>query len=78
MYQNDRNSSGGGVLHAIHHTIPTVIYFSPANLEIISVKFRCKNPLLFCVVYSLPNPDQDYFKILLSNLSNLLSSNHEL
>ena len=75
IYRNDRNSSGGDVLLAVHPTTPPVIHFSPANLEIISVGFKCKTPLLLCVLYSIPNPDQDYFQNLLSYLSNILSSN---
>ncbi len=72
ILNNDRNSRGGGVLLAIHISIPTKLIPSPPNLEIIVVELihvKC----IVCSVYSPPTVNLTTFTDTLSFLSNLAS-----
>ncbi len=71
IFRKDRNSRGGGVLLAIHISIPTKLIPSPPNLEIIVVELihvKC----IVCSVYS-PTVNLTTFTDTLSFLSNLAS-----
>ena len=75
IFRNDRDSRGGGVLLAVHDSIPTTAIFSPSELEIVAIKIHYRINFTLCVVYSPPCADLTYFSSLLTFLSDL--SNNE-
>ena len=60
VYRHDRLTRGGGVLLAVHHSIPSRLLSSPSHLEIVSVEIGLISPLLFCVIYIPHNSSSDY------------------
>ena len=75
VYRKDRGSQGGGVLIAVHESVPSVLISSPEELEIITVNLNCLNgPITLCTVYVPPNSGDDYHKHLLSYLAHVTSS----
>ncbi len=70
IYRKDRSSRGGGVLLAIHNSIPTKLIASPSKLEVIAVELiniKCT----VCTVYLPPNVDLYTFTDTLSFLNQL-------
>ena len=75
VYHKDRGSRGGGVLIAVHESVPSVLISSPEELEIITVNLNCLiGPITLCTVYVPPNSGDDYHKHLLSYLAHVTSS----
>ena len=66
------------MLLAIHNSIPTKLLSSPPNLEVVSVKLNCKNPIIVCLIYIPPQAKVEYFTCIFNYLNNLLSQNHNL
>ena len=56
IFRKDRDPRGGGVLLAIHQSIPAKVLPSPPHLEVITVKLSLPIPLVICAVYLPPNP----------------------
>ena len=76
LFRKDRDTRGGGVLIAVRQNINCSLLSSPSDLEVLAVEFTSilPFPLILCVVYSPPNPCQDYFRKLLSYLHTLFST----
>ncbi len=72
IYRNDRNSRGGGVLLAIHNSLPSRSINSPPDLEVISVSFIHIN-LTVCVVYVPPSVPTQVFHDTLRYLTKIVS-----
>ncbi len=72
IYRKDRGQGtrGGGVLLAIHNSIPTKLIASPSNLELIAVEL-IQMKCTVCTVYLPPNVDLDIFTNTLSFLIQL-------
>ncbi len=73
IYCKDRNSRGGGVLIAVHNTIPSRIIASPSKLEIIAIYLYNLNCSL-CVVYAPPSINMQPFLNVLSFLEVVVKS----
>uniref|UniRef100_A0A1X7SKH1 Endonuclease/exonuclease/phosphatase domain-containing protein n=1 Tax=Amphimedon queenslandica TaxID=400682 RepID=A0A1X7SKH1_AMPQE len=71
IYRCDRATRGGGVLLAVHHSVPSSPLASPPALEILCVKVLA---VVFCLVYIPPNASCEYISKLLSFIGELLSS----
>ncbi len=77
IFRKDRNSRGGGVLLAIHKSIPTNLIPSPPNLEIIVVEL-IQAKCIVCSVYLPPTVNLSTFTDTLSFLSHLASDQNIL
>jgi len=66
-------SYGGGVLIAVNDKISSLKLFSPANLEVLSVRLNLPNSVTVCTVYIPPNITTNYYKTLFGFLSNFAS-----
>ena len=74
LYRKDRPSRGGGVLIAVHVSIPSSLLSSPVNLEVVSVQVGVNQDFILCSVYIPPNSCESYLLSLLNYLSDLLYS----
>ncbi len=72
IYRNDRNSRGGGVLLAIHNSLPSRLINSPPDLEVICVSLIHIN-LTVCVVYVPPSVPTQVFHDTLRYLTKIVS-----
>ena len=70
-------SYGGGVLIAVNDKISSLKLFSPANLEVLSVRLNLPNSVTVCTVYIPPNITTNY-KTLFGFLSNFASTTDNL
>ena len=77
LYCKDRTTRGGGVLLAIHHSLPSCQFDSPSNLEIVTVQLMIMGSPLICVVYVPPNSDTSYYGSLISYLDSI-SATHRI
>ena len=73
--RTDRATRGGGVMLAIHDSIPYCVISSPSNLEVLTVKLELKTPITLCVVYIPPLSAPSYHSDLLSYFDFLLTPN---
>ena len=73
VYRHDRLTCGGGVLLAVHHSIPSRLLSSPSHLEIVSVEIGLISPLLFCVIYIPSNSSSDYCSEILQYIESIVS-----
>ena len=73
LYRNDCES--GGVLIAVHDSIPSSLFSSPSDLEIVCVEFPSFNSIL-CTVYVPPNSNESYFCSVTSPVSDLVTNNN--
>ena len=75
LYRKDRESRGGGVLIAVNDHLPSILFPSPPDLEVVTVRL-CprRNTISICAVYIPPNPDVLYIERLIAFL-NFLSTN---
>lgn len=78
LYRKDRASRGGGVLLAIHNSIPSLQLKSPLDLEIITVQLRARGNLVICLVYMRPNSDFSYCSKLFDYLSSISDTHQTL
>ena len=51
LYCCDRPSCGGGVLIAVHKSLPSTLIPSPSDLEVVVVKLCLDNDFVICCVY---------------------------
>ena len=72
VYRQDRASRGGGVLVAVHDSIPSLLLSSPSDLEIVSVKLSVHNYAL-CAVYVPPHSRESYV-VWIQYLSDIVCS----
>ncbi len=70
IYRKDRNTRGGGVLFAVHKSIPSRLLDSPTDLELIAIHLQD----FICVVYIPPSIEEQPFLNTLSFLKNLVTS----
>ena len=68
---------GGGVLLAIHHSLPSRQFDSPSDLETVTVQLMIMGSPLICVVYVPPNSDTSYYASLISYLDSI-SATHRI
>ena len=61
IYHKDRLSRGGGVLIAVHNSIPSRIIDSLTEMELVAIQLLDLN-LFVCVVYVPPSIDLSHFK----------------
>ena len=71
--RNDRSSRGGGVLLAIHNSIPYHQIEATNELEIIIVEILTEIHFCLCAVYIPPNSAPTYHTALLIYLEKLLT-----
>ena len=71
----DRATRGGGVIVAIHDSVPFCVVSSPSNLKILTVKIDLKTLITLCVVYLPPLSTPSYHSDLLSYFDQLLTPN---
>ena len=69
--RNDRSSRGGGVLLAIHNSVPFRQIEITNDLEIVAIEILTNNPICFCVVYIPPSATASYHETLLIYLENI-------
>ena len=74
IFRQDRSSRGGGVLLAIHSSIPCSHLPSPPELEIVALCHLKSLPVIICLVYVSPNASDLYHHLLRQYLSSLLRS----
>ena len=63
------SSCGGGVLIAVHKSLPSTLISSPSDLEVVVVKLCLDNDFVICCVYD----PADYASLYISSLINYLS-----
>ena len=73
VYRKDRPSRGGGVLIAVHDSIPSLLLSSPLDLEVVSVKL-CNQDLILCTVYVPPCSSEFYMLSVIQYLSGIVCS----
>ena len=69
LYRNDRVSRGGGVLIAVHNSIPSSLVCTPSDFEIVSMKISSSN-----LIYIPPNCSESYLLSVIHYLSELVCS----
>ena len=77
LYHKDRKTRGGGVLLAIHHSLPSLQLQSPPDLEVVTVQIMTRGTPLICIVYVPPNSDNNYCLAIVDYL-NSISANHQI
>ena len=77
LYHKDRKTHGGGVLLAIHHSLPFLQLQSPPDLEVVTVQIMTRGTPLICIVYIPPNSDNNYCLAIVDYL-NSISANHQI
>lgn len=73
IYRTDRSSLGGGVMLAIHNSIPTKKLSSPPSLEVVTVELQLKIPVTLCLIYNPPPPITQIYSRTLMYFSLLTS-----
>ena len=71
VYRNDRPSCDGGVMLAIHNSIPCQFLASPVDIEIVCVKLNLQHSIICCVIYIPPNSSPSYYDILFCSLTDI-------
>ena len=74
LYRCDRPSRGGGVLIAVHKSLPSTLIPSPSDLEVVVVKLGLDNDFVICCVYVPPDSASLYISSLINYLTNIVSS----
>ena len=74
IYRKDRSTRGGGVLIAVHNSIPSRIIDSPTEMELVAILLLNLN-LFVCVVYVPPSIGLSLFKNILCFLESLAITN---
>ena len=77
VYRKDRCSKGGGVMIVVHESIGSCFIDSPCDLEAVTVSVGTPSVTL-CTVYNPPSATDLYHRSLISYLSSLSSSSHNL
>ena len=72
VYRKDRPSRGGGVLVAVHDSIPSLLLSSPSDLEIVSIKHNYD--YISCAVYIPPHSSESYVFSVVQYLSDIVCS----
>ncbi len=69
VHRNNRPTRGGGVLLAVHHSILSIVLFSPpSSLELLAVKVFIPYPV--CCLYVPPSPTSVHYSNLFIILDN--------
>ena len=76
IYCCDRSSRGGGVLLAVHSCLPSSLYNSPSDLEVVCVLVTVSRPVLFCLVYVPLRADFLYYSKLIVFFDSILCLGH--
>ena len=71
IYRKDRVNRGGGVLVAIHNSIPSQLCHTSNSIEIISVHLNIRPKLLLICLYIPPNCTSEYQQETLHAISNI-------
>jgi len=75
VYRKDRASRGGGVLVAVHDSIPSLLLSSPSDIEVVSVKLSVNNyDFILCTVYVPPHSSESYVFSVIQYLSDIVCS----
>ena len=78
IYRKDRVTRGGGVLLAVHNSLPSFKCQSPHDLEVVTVEMKVKSAFIICVVYIPPNSSDSYYTVLFQYLDTLLASHQTI
>ena len=78
IYRKHRKSRGGGVLLAIHCSLPSLQLQSPPDLEVVAVQIGFKGNVAICVVCISPNADDSYHSKLLHYVGSILEKHQTL
>ena len=71
IYHKDRVNRGGGVLVAIHNSIPSQLCHTNNSIEMISVLLNTRPKLLLICLYIPPNCTSEYRQETLHTISNI-------
>ena len=71
IYRKDRVNRGGGVLVAIHNSIPSQLCHTSNSIEMISVHLNIRPKLLLICLYIPPNCTSEYQQETLHAISNI-------
>lgn len=75
VFRSDSSSRrGGGVLLAVHDSIPSSLIPSPSDLELVCVKLSLPFLVLVCSVHIVPDASTSYFLQLTQFLASIVES----
>ena len=79
LYRKDRKSRGGGILIAVDSSVSSILSHSPADLEVITIKVGTQKSIItVCAVYVPPNIGDNYQNVLLSYLTEMVSTSDHI